>query len=100
MCGLNPTPTGAVDTGADQGLFEKVTCSGSDSVNAPLVSRPGSLTLRVASPAVEITVALVWAGEGAALPRPNAANVGGVPRVSESVAGTDPPTLPGVVDAS
>ena len=59
MCCLNAIVTGSLDTGADHVLLENATCSGSGSVNAPLLRWPGSPTLSVALPAVEITFAVV-----------------------------------------
>ena len=73
--------------------------SGLARVNAPLTSLPadavfGSDTLRSASPAVETTVACDEAAYVFATPGVNAPNVAGAPSVSESVAGTVPPTSP------
>ena len=59
MCCLNAIVTASLATGAVQVDFEIETCSGDGSVNAPLARWPGSLTLSVASPAVEITLAVV-----------------------------------------
>ena len=52
----------------------------------------GSATLSSASPAVEITVAVVDASYVLATPGVNAPNVAGAPSVSDSVAGTVPVT--------
>ncbi len=57
---------------------------------------PGSLTESVASPAVEVTVASVVAVYSFATPGVNAPNDAGPLRLSASVAGTVPPTVPGV----
>ena len=51
----------AFDTGVVQLFGAIATCSGWDSENAPLVSRPGSETVSAASPADEITFAVVVA---------------------------------------
>ena len=55
----------------------------------------GSATLSSASPAVETTFAVVDAEYSRATPGVNAPNCAGGPSVSESVAGTVPPTPPG-----
>ena len=66
----------------------------------PLTSLPGlapvSATDSVASPAVEITFAVVEAVYVFATPGTNAPNDAGAPIVSASVAGTVPPTPPSV----
>ena len=59
-----------------------------------MVRWPGSETDNAASPAVEITLAVVDAVYSFATPGVNAPNVAGVPSVSASVAGTVPPALP------
>ncbi len=56
---LKEIVTVSLDTGAFQVDFESVTCSGCGSENVPLVRRPGSECDSVASPAVEITFAVV-----------------------------------------
>jgi hypothetical protein len=56
----------------------------------------GSATERVASPAVEMTVASVDAVYSFATPGANAPNEAGAPSASDSVAGTEPPTVPSV----
>src|SRR4051794_30853258 len=71
--------------------------SGWLSENVPLTSLPvavadGSATDRVASPAVEITVADVCAVYSLPTPGAKAPNEAAVPMVRESVAGTGPPT--------
>src|SRR5690349_22825467 len=53
--------------------------------------------LRVASPAVEITLAVVEAVYVLPTPGVNGPNVAGVPRLSASVAGTVPPASPGAL---
>src|SRR4051795_12072536 len=95
MCWLNPIVTGSLDTGADQVLLENATSSGSCSVNAPLLRWPGSETLSAASPAVEMTFAVVCAVYVFSTPGVNGPNDAGLPSVSDSVAGTVPPTPPG-----
>jgi hypothetical protein len=72
--------------------LENSTRRGSASENAPLVRRPGSLTDSVASPALEITLAVVEAVYSRATPGVKAPNEAGAPSVSDSVAGTTPPT--------
>src|SRR4051812_35105292 len=74
--------------------------SGSASANAPLTRWPGAVALgstteSVASPAVEVTVAVVLAVYVRSAPGVNGPKAGGAPSVSESVAGTVPPTVPG-----
>src|SRR5690349_8887152 len=87
MCCENPIATTSLDTGPFHACGTPSTCSGSGSENAPLVRCPGSLTLSVASPAVEVVYVR-------STPGVNAPNDAAGPRVSESVAGTVPPTLP------
>src|SRR4051812_28621549 len=94
MCWAKLIVTGSLDTGADHVDFEKLTLTGSGSVNVPLLRRPPEVE-SVASPAVEITLAdvlavYVWSAPGA-----NAPNVAGAPSVSASVAGTVAPGPPG-----
>src|SRR5690349_9342931 len=96
MCCENPMVTGSLDTGAVHDAFDSVTCSGSGSVNAPLARWPGSETLSVASPAVEVTVAVVEAVYTWSTPGVNGPKLAGPPSVSDSVAGTVPPTSPEV----
>src|SRR3954453_7278281 len=96
MCWRNVIVTGSLDTGAVHEALLNSTRSGSDSANAPFVSTPGSDTLSVASPAVLMTLAVVFAVYSFATPGVNAPNVAGVPSVRLSVAGTLPPTPPGV----
>ena len=67
----------------------------------PLTRRPvalalGSATLSVASPAVEMTLAVVPAVYVLPMPGVNAPNAAGVPSVSASVAGTVPLAVPPV----
>src|SRR4051794_20315839 len=99
---LKSIATLSLDTGAEyvltvDGSGVPATCSGEASANAPVTSRPvavelGSAAVSVASPAVETTVAVVVAEYSFARPGVNAPNAAGVPSVSDSVAGTDPPT--------
>ena len=76
------------------------TCSGSASANEPFTSRPGAVALgsatdRVASPAVDMTVAVVLGLDSCdSTPGVNVPNEAGAPSDSDSVAGTEPPTLP------
>ena len=64
----------------------------------PLTSRPVAVesieTDSVAEPALEITFAVVVASYSRATPGANGANVAGPPSDTESVAGTEPPTVP------
>src|SRR5689334_9639606 len=95
--GLAEPPTAASAPPVPSGL-EAFACSAAGSENEPLTRWPvavelGSATLSAASPAVEMTLAVVPAVY--VLPRPgvNAPNEAGVPSESESVAGTVPPGL-------
>ena len=56
--------------------------------------RARSVTDSVASPAVEMTVAVVLASYVLSMPGVNAPNAAGAPSDSDSVAGTVPPTVP------
>ena len=76
--------------------------SGSGRMNVPLTRWPvpnehGSDTLSSASPAVEMTFAVVEAKYVFARPGVNAPNDAAGPSVSDSVAGTVPPTVPGTL---
>src|SRR6201991_2265788 len=71
-------------------------CSACGSENAPLTSLPallvlGSATERAASPAVEMTLAVVEAMYSPATPGTKDPSWAALPRPSESVAGTVPP---------
>src|SRR3954447_2866928 len=94
MCWENEMVTGWLETGAAQDDFDNDTWSGSGSVNAPFAKCPGSETDSDASPAVEITFAVVEAVYVASTPGVNAPNDAGAPRVSANVAGTEPPAPP------
>ena len=61
MSCLNVTGTVSLVVGPVQVDLPNSTRSGSARLNAPLVRWPGSVTASVASPAVEVTVAVVWA---------------------------------------
>src|SRR4051812_28646962 len=83
---LNVTGTDSLEVGAIQVLIVPRPCSGWVRANAPLTSLPvlaalGSATLSVASPAVEMTVAVVDAVYSLARPGVNAPNCAGVPIV-------------------
>ena len=93
---LNVTSTTSLETGAVHVAFENSTRRGCGRLKAPFIRWPGSLTDSVASPAVEITVAVEAAVYSRATPGVNAPKVAGAPSVSESVAGTVPPTSPAV----
>ena len=68
-----------------------MTATGCASRNAPLASVAGD-ALSAASPAVDVTVAVVDAVYSFATPGVNGPNDAGPPSVSDSVAGTVPPT--------
>ena len=59
MCCLKLIVTDSLDVGADQVDFENETSSGDGSENAPFVRLPGVEDVSVASPAVEMTLAVV-----------------------------------------
>src|SRR4051812_24029633 len=99
MSCLKPITNASLDTGALHVRGTPRTCSGCGSENAPLVMWPGSLTLSVAFPAVEITFAVVDASYVCATPAVNAPNEAAGPSVSDSVAGTVPPTVPSWMSA-
>ena len=84
-----------MDTGALHAAGVSSTCSGCASVNVPLARWPGSETLSVADPAVEVTVAVVEAVYSRAMPGMKAPRVTGPGSESASVAGTVPPTAAG-----
>src|SRR4051794_25312028 len=94
MCWRNVTVDTALDTGPVQVAGARSTRSGSGRVNAPFVRRPGSETVSAASPAVEITVAVVLAVYSRSTPGVKAPKDAGAPIVSDSVAGTLPPAPP------
>src|SRR4051794_4928011 len=86
-------------SGANAPVFARA-CSGSVSAKVPLTSRPvatllGSLTDSVASPAVEITVAVVPASYVRSTPGVNAPKAGAAPSAIDNVGGTVPSTVPG-----
>src|SRR5687767_12745597 len=93
MCCLNVIGTVSFDTGPVQAVLPNSTRNGSARENAPLVRWSGALTPSVASPAVDVTVALVDAVYSRSTPGVNAPN-DAAPTDSESVAGTVPPTSP------
>src|SRR5690349_15226635 len=96
---LKVTSTVSLETGPVQADFENATRSGSARENAPLVMCPGSDTVNDASPAVEMTFALVRAVYSRSTPGTKGGNAAGPPTVSASVAGTVPPTVPGTSTA-
>ena len=61
MCCLKPIVTASLDTGAFQADFDSDTSSGDGSANVPFIRWPGSEYDSAASPAVEITLAVVEA---------------------------------------
>src|SRR4051794_9807442 len=94
MCWRKVIVTGSLATGAVHVVLLNPTRSGSGSENAPLVRCPGSLTESVASPAVEMTLALVPVTYSRSTPGWKAPKLGAAPSVRLSVAGTVPPTPP------
>src|SRR4051794_2448781 len=97
MACLKVTGTASLEVGAFQVLTTPRPCSGCGSAKVPLTRRPGAIglgsaTVRVASPAEEITVAVVEAVYSLATPGRNGPKAAGTPSVSDSVAGTEPPT--------
>src|SRR4051794_26333652 len=95
MCWLNVIVTGSLDTGPAHLAFDNETRSGSGNEYAPLARCPGSETLNAASPALEMTFAVVEATYSRSTPGTKAPNDGAAPSDSDKVAGTEPPTLPG-----
>src|SRR3954469_72707 len=94
---LNVIGTDSPAVGAVHVLMTPRPCSGEARANAPLTSRPvlvalGSATDSFASPALEVTVAVVPAVYSSATPGAKAPNWTGVPIVSASVGGTVPLT--------
>src|SRR4051794_19241448 len=92
MCWRNVIVEAALDTGALHAFGAISTRSASGSENAPLVRWPGSETDSAALAAVEMTLAVVLALYSFSTPGANAPNDAAAPSVSESVAGTVPPT--------
>src|SRR4051812_6370279 len=92
MCWLNETATGSFETGALQLDFESRIWSGSGSVKAPLARWPAGAAVSAASPALEMTFAVVCVVYVRSTPGAKAPKVGTEPRVSESVGGTVPLT--------
>src|SRR5688500_5609746 len=84
--------TAALDTGPVQAAWLNSTRSGSARLNAPLARWPGPETVRVASPAEEMTFAVVPEVYSFVVPGVKAPNVAGAPSDRASVAGTVPPT--------
>src|SRR4051812_40711768 len=93
MCCLKPMVTASLDVGPLQLDLLNATCSGSARLNVPLVSVPPSV-VSAASPAVEMTFAVVDASYVRSTPGVNAPNAAGVPSVRARVAGTEPPASP------
>ena len=101
VVGLDEPPTGANALPVPFALVA-LAVTGFGSENEPFTRRPvafelGSATLSVASPAVEITFAVVLASYVRPTPGTKAPKLAGAPRESDSVAGTVPPALPGVL---
>src|SRR4051812_24034964 len=94
-----PTSASALPVLAGLAAMTRRACG---SENAPFTRWPvavedGSATLSVASPAVEMTLAVVLAVYVLATPGVKAPKAAGVPSDSDSVAGTVPPAPPGVL---
>src|SRR3954468_11675548 len=87
-----PICTRSCETGAPQVFGSPVTSSGCGRLNAPLTRCAGPDTESVASPAVDTTSAVVVDSYTRSTPGVNAPSDTGPPSVSESVAGTVPPT--------
>src|SRR6478735_1645368 len=96
MLCLNVTGTASLDVGPAHTALPSSTRNGCGRLKAPLVRCPGSLVVSVASPAVEVTVAVVDAVYSRSTPGVNTPNEAGAPSVSAKVAGTEPPTVPSV----
>src|SRR5690349_10525032 len=92
MCCLNVIADTALETGPlhDAGAISTRNASGSE--NAPFSRCPGSDTESVASAPVDVTVAVVVAVYSRSTPGANVPNDAPAPSMSESVAGTVPPT--------
>src|SRR3954447_1673208 len=100
MACLKTIGTASLEVGADHVRTAPSPCSGCASKKAPFTRWPvatgdGSFTDSVASPAVEVTVEVIDASYSFAAPGVNAPRDAGAPSVSDSVAGTVPPTPPG-----
>ena len=87
---LNAIANVSLLTGPLQLVFAGVMTTGCASRRAPLLS-VASDALRAASPAVDVTVAVVDAVYSFATPGVNGPNDAGAPSVSARVAGTVPP---------
>src|SRR3954447_3031297 len=86
-------------------MLDAFACSTDGSANVPFMSLPVLLVLgseidSVASPAVEITLAVVPAVYGLATPGVNGANDAGAPSESDRVAGTEPEAPPSASSAA
>src|SRR5437867_291016 len=99
MCWRNVIAEVAFDTGALHAFGAISTRSASGSANAPFIRWPGSDTLSAALAAVEMTFAVVLAVYSLSTPGVNAPNEAAGPSVSESVAGTVPPTVVAIASA-
>src|SRR3954471_6925703 len=89
---VNAIPKESLDTGPVHAVFSGVTSSGCARLNAPFIRRPPE-TESAASPAVEVTFAVVAAEYVRPTPGVKTPNDAGPPSESDSVAGTVPPTL-------
>src|SRR3954449_10623594 len=99
MCWRNVIVEVALDTGALHAFGAISTRSASGSENVPFVRWPGSETDSAALAAVEITFAVVLALYSLSRPGANAPNDAAGPSVSDSVAGTVPPTVVAIASA-
>src|SRR5215207_936445 len=93
MACLNAIANVSLLAGPLQLVFSGVMVTGWASRNAPLASVVGD-ALSAASPAVEVTVAVLEAVYSCATPGVNEPNEAGAPSVSDNVAGTAPPAEP------
>src|SRR4051794_17507397 len=100
MCWRKVIVTGSFETGAVHDALLNSTRNGSLSNIDPLLSTRGSDTDSAASPAVLSTVAPVVATYSLSRPGVNTPKLAGAPSVSDSVADTEPPTPPSLVDAA
>src|SRR5215207_4946120 len=93
MACLNAIANVSLLAGPLQLVFSGVMVTGWASRNAPLASVVGD-AVSAASPAVEVTVAVLEAVYSCATPGVNEPNDAGAPSVSDNVAGTAPPAEP------
>src|SRR3954466_15465062 len=94
-----PTSAGGLRVRAGLAAMTRRACGSENEpfTRWPVAVEDGSATLSVASPAVEMTLAVVLAAYVFATPGWNVPKAAGVPSDSASVAGTVPPAPPGVL---